>query len=66
MEKVWQPIASAPAHVELELSIYDKGEYHALAFPCQRDGSGWRDVRTNRAMQLEPTHWRIWDRKWRA
>jgi hypothetical protein len=66
MEKIWQPIAKAPAHIELELSIYDKGEYHALAFPCQRDGSGWRDVRTNRAMQLKPTHWRIWDRKWRA
>jgi hypothetical protein len=47
----------------LELSIYDKGEYHALAFPCQRDGSGWRDVRANRPMPLEPTHWRLWDRK---
>jgi hypothetical protein len=43
MEKGWQPVATAPAHVELELSIYDKGEYHALAFPCQRDDLGWRD-----------------------
>ncbi len=60
MEKVWQPIATAPAHVELELSIYDKGEYHALAFPSQRDGSGWRDVRANRRLPLEPTHWRLW------
>jgi hypothetical protein len=63
MEKIWQPIATAPADVELELSIYDKAEYHALAFPCRRDGSGWRDVRTNRPMPLEPTHWRPWDRK---
>lgn len=63
MEKVWQPIATAPVHVELKLSIYDKGEYHALVFPCQRDGSGWRDVRTNRPMPLEPTHWRLWDHK---
>ena len=62
MEKVWQPIAAAPAHAELELSIYHKGEYHALAFPCQRDGSGWRDVRANRSVLLEPTHWRLWDR----
>ena len=31
--KVWQPIATVPAHVEVELSIYDKGEYHALVFP---------------------------------
>jgi hypothetical protein len=63
MENVWQPIAIAPANVELELSIYDKGEYHALVFPCQHDGSGWRDVRTNRSMPLQPTHWRLWDRK---
>lgn len=62
MEKVWQPIATAPAHVELELSIYDDSEYHALTFPCRHDGSSWRDVRANRAMRLEPTHWRLWDR----
>jgi hypothetical protein len=31
MEDAWQPIASAPADVELELGIYDKGEYHAPA-----------------------------------
>ena len=41
MEKVakWQPIATASASAELELSIYDKGEYHALAFPSRREGS---------------------------
>jgi hypothetical protein len=59
----WKPIASAPAGIELELSIYDGGEYHALAFPCQRENSGWRDVRANRSMLLEPTHWRLWDRE---
>lgn len=62
MEKEWRLIATAPAHVELELSIYDKGEYHALAFPCQRDGWGWRDVRARRSVLLEPTHWRLWAR----
>jgi hypothetical protein len=56
----WKPIAIAPANVELELSVYDKGEHHALVFPCRRDGSGWRDVRTNRHIQFEPTHWRLW------
>ena len=63
MEKLWQPIGIAPAQVELELSIYDKGEYHALVFPCLREGSGWRDMRTNRAVLLEPTHWRLWGAK---
>ena len=60
MESIWQPIASAPANVQLELSIYDKGEYHALAFPCQRDDVGWRDLRAGRSLVLEPTHWRFW------
>lgn len=56
----WNPIATAPADADLELSIYDQGEYHALAFPCRRDGSGWRDIGTNRPMRLKPTHWRPW------
>ncbi|MGA8650447.1 MAG: hypothetical protein WB677_07475 [Xanthobacteraceae bacterium] len=65
MEKiaVWKPIAMAPAEVDLELSVYDEGEYHALVFPCRRDGSGWRDVGANRNMSLRPTHWRLWDRR---
>ena len=62
MEKVsdWKPIATAPADAALELSIYDEGEYHALVFPCRREGSRWRDVGANRLMLLEPTHWRPW------
>jgi hypothetical protein len=58
----WLPIATAPGDVELELSIFDDGEYHALAFPCKRDGSSWRDVGANRPMPLQPTHWRPWSR----
>jgi len=59
----WQSIATGPLNTELELSIYDKGEYHALTFPCLRDGEGWRNVRVNRPLQLRPPHWRIWDSK---
>jgi hypothetical protein len=59
----WRPIASAPRDADLELSIYDKGQYHALVFPCRRDGTGWRDVHANRSMPLAPTHWRLWERK---
>jgi hypothetical protein len=60
MDKVsnWKSIATAPAGADLELSIYDEGEYHALVFPCRRDGSSWRDV----PMPLQPTHWRLWVR----
>ena len=31
---IWNPVATAPANVELELCIYDSGEYHALACPA--------------------------------
>jgi hypothetical protein len=64
MEKVsdWQPIATAPAETDLELSVYDEGEYHALMFPCRRDRSSWRDVGASRRMRLQPTHWRLWSR----
>ena len=58
----WKPIATAPENVELELSVYDSGEHHALVFPCQREGSsGWRDVCAKRPMLLKPTHWRLWE-----
>jgi hypothetical protein len=57
----WRLIVTAPADADLELSVYDKGEYHVLVFPCRRDGAGWRDVNANRPMQLRPTHWRRWD-----
>ena len=49
--------------VDLELSVYAEGDYHALVFPCRRDGSGWRDVSANRKMPLQPTHWRLWHHK---
>jgi len=56
----WKPIATAPAGLELELGIYDKGEYYALVIPCRRDGLGLRDVQANLPLLLEPTHWRPW------
>ena len=43
----WSPIATAPDGVELELCVSDSGEYHALVFPCRRNGVGWSDVRLN-------------------
>jgi len=65
MEKVsdWKPIATAPAEADLELSIYDNGEYHALVFPCRRDGTGWRDMSADRFVLLQLAHWRPWDRQ---
>ena len=59
----WEPIATAPTGVELELSTYDSEEYYALLFPCRRNGVGWSDVTANRMVAIRPTHWRLWERK---
>lgn len=59
----WNPIATAPNGVELELCVSDSGEYHALVVPCRRNGVGWSDVRLNRMVPIRPTHWRLWPRE---
>jgi hypothetical protein len=62
----WKSIDSAPYNIELELSIFADGEYHALVFACRRDGSGWREVGIDRPIHLKPTHWRPWQRDTKA
>jgi hypothetical protein len=59
MEQVsdWQPTATAPAETDLELSIYDEGEYHALVFPA--DATAQAGAMWGRRMSLQPTHWRL-------
>jgi len=59
----WEPIATAPTGVDLELSTYDSEGYDALLFPCRRNGVGWSDARVNRMVPIRPTHWRLWKRK---
>jgi len=61
MLRKWQPIETVPTNAEVELSFYDNGQHHALAFPCRRDGSGWSHVQTGRIIDVRPTHWRLWD-----
>ena len=59
----WNPIRTAPGDAELELCVYDGGEYITLAFPCRRNGVDWSDVRLNRMVPIRPTHWRLWELK---
>ena len=68
MEKVpsksdWCPIVTVPSDIDLELCVYDNGEYHGLAFPCRRNGAGWSDVRRNKMVPIRPTHWKPWVRE---
>jgi hypothetical protein len=58
----WNLIATVPSDIELALCVYDNGEYHALAFPCRRNGVGWSDVRRNKMVPIRPTHWKPWAR----
>jgi hypothetical protein len=56
----WRSIASAPFDQDLELSVIEDGEVHALLFPCRRTARGWAKVSANAAVAVRPTHWRPW------
>jgi hypothetical protein len=54
----WQPIASAPFELDLELAVIEDGEIHRLIVRCQRTTFGWRDAATGSRIDVHPTHWR--------
>jgi hypothetical protein len=56
----WQPISTAPFDHDLQLSVIEKGEAYALAFPCRRTAGGWVQAKTGKLVLVEPTHWRVW------
>jgi hypothetical protein len=56
----WHPISSAPFDQDLELSVIEANEAHALVFPCRRTARGWLNVKMNSHVFVDPTHWRPW------
>jgi hypothetical protein len=58
----WETIATAPFGRDLELSVIELGQVHALIFACQRRADGWIDAETGRRIAVDPTHWRLWIR----
>jgi hypothetical protein len=56
----WQLIEKAPFGQDLQLSVIEDGQIHALAFPCRRSASGWLNGLTQRPVAVRPTHWRFW------
>jgi hypothetical protein len=56
----WQPVSIAPVSSELELAIINSGGVYAFFLPCYRSVDGWRDAKTKRRIEVEPTHWREW------
>ena len=60
---MWYPIDPAsdvPTDRDLRLAVVDKGEVHALIFPCRRSGQSWVDANTKRRVEVYPTHWQEW------
>ena len=59
----WLPASLAPSDQDLEVCVLDyDGIVHALAFPCNKDGTDWVDARSKKRADLQPTHWRMWER----
>ena len=56
----WVPVSIAPFGADLEVCVIGKREIHALAFPCCRADAGWVDAKTQRRLDIDPTHWRKW------
>jgi hypothetical protein len=56
----WRPIATAPFDHDLELSVIETAEVHALVFPCRRAAKGWINASTKSSVVVDPTHWRLW------
>ena len=57
----WQPIATAPYNVDLELAVIDRLGTHKLVFPSRRIPVGWLKSETDEWVEVHPTHWREWE-----
>ena len=60
LPRKWLSISSAPSDGDVELSVIDRKEVHALVFPCRKKDGGWIDVSTKKPIDVQPTHWRLW------
>ena len=56
----WHSASTAPFDQDLELSVIEAGEAHALVFPCRRTQRGWVNALTKSPVAVEPSHWRPW------
>jgi len=56
----WMPTSNTPFDIDVELDVIDRAGTHALLFPCRRILGGWINARTNRRVEVDPTHWREW------
>ncbi len=53
-------IEDVPTDRDLRLAVIDGDGTHALAFPCRRHGESRVDAKTQRLVDVKPTHWQEW------
>src|ERR1700733_273722 len=50
-----------PADRDVLLAVLDHEAFHVLEFPCRLTDDGrWINATTGRAVDVHPTHWRVW------
>ncbi len=60
---MWHRIGSVekvPSDRDLRLAVKNGDGMHALEFPCRRRGASWVDAKTQRIVEVNPTHWQEW------
>ena len=58
---MWLEARTAPFNIDLELALIDHTGLHVLEGPYRRLLGGWLNTRTDRWLEVLPTHWRPWD-----
>ncbi len=61
MNQSWRLVRDAPRDIDVELSVIDAGEVHAVVFACRYTGFTWVAASDGRRLDIRPTHWRPWD-----
>jgi hypothetical protein len=55
-------IEEVPTDRDLWLAVMN-GDMHELVFPCRRRGKSWDDAKTQRPVEVHPTHLQEWPQK---
>ena len=57
----WLLVSIAPPDADLEVCVMDRSGVHALIFPVRKGKTDWVDAKTNKQIDIAPTHWRKWN-----
>jgi hypothetical protein len=57
-EESWEPIATAPRNVDVEVRVADEHGPYRLTFPCRLTGAGWINAELGVPLSVAPVAWR--------